>query len=222
MSEYTQRISVAVANDYPVVVAGVAHLLEGDPRLRVIEQAAVHDPVGPVDIVLFDAFAAGVPVTEAVESLVDDSRYGKVVVYSWIIDQPHIPEIMGSGVDAVLSKRLGADELIDAMVRIHQGETVIIPQQDSEELVMADWPGRSYGLSPREAEMIALITQGLTNDQIAQCCYLSINSVKSYIRSAYRKIGVQRRPQAVRWGLEHNMLTEAGVKRITESDQLKH
>ncbi|WP_223286195.1 helix-turn-helix transcriptional regulator [Kocuria atrinae] len=46
---------------------------------------------------------------------------------------------------------------------------------------------------------------GATNDEIARTCYLSINSVKSYIRSAYRKMGVERRSQAVLWGVQNGM-----------------
>ena len=59
------------------------------------------------------------------------------------------------------------------------------------------------GLSPREAEIIALITQGLSNQEIADRAYLSINSVKTYIRSAYRKMDVTTRSQAVLWGVEN-------------------
>ncbi len=70
------------------------------------------------------------------------------------------------------------------------------------------WPGRHAKLSAREAEVLALITQGYTNNDIATRSYLSINSVKSYIRSAYRKIGVERRSQAVRWGMENGMLPD--------------
>ena len=55
----------------------------------------------------------------------------------------------------------------------------------------------------REAEIIALITQGHTNLDIAERSHLSINSVKTYIRTAYRKMGVERRPQAVLWGVRH-------------------
>ena len=66
-----------------------------------------------------------------------------------------------------------------------------------------DWPGTDVGLSPREAEIIALITQGLSNQEIADRAFLSINSVKTYIRTAYRKMGVQRRSQAVLWGVQH-------------------
>ncbi len=51
--------------------------------------------------------------------------------------------------------------------------------------------------------MLALITQGLSNQEIADQTYLSINSVKTYIRTAYRKIDVTRRSQAVAWGLKH-------------------
>ena len=66
-----------------------------------------------------------------------------------------------------------------------------------------DWPGRAVGLSPREAEIIALITQGLSNQDVAERAFLSVNTVKTYIRSAYRKIGVANRPQAVIWGMSN-------------------
>ena len=64
-----------------------------------------------------------------------------------------------------------------------------------------DWPGRSAGLSPREAEVLALISRGLSNQEIADRAHVSINSIKTYIRSAYRKIGVERRTQAVLWAI---------------------
>ena len=66
-----------------------------------------------------------------------------------------------------------------------------------------EWPGQEAGLSARESEIIALITKGLTNQEIAERAYVSINSVKSYIRSAYRKIGVTRRAQAVAWAMQN-------------------
>ena len=84
------------------------------------------------------------------------------------------------------------------------GEIVILPgDYDTSEGGAGDWPGREAGLTPREAEIIALITQGLSNREIADRAFLSINSVKSYIRTAYRKINVTRRSQAVLWGVEN-------------------
>jgi DNA-binding CsgD family transcriptional regulator len=66
-----------------------------------------------------------------------------------------------------------------------------------------DWPGRTEGLSDRESEVLALITQGKSNADVARLTYLSPNTVKSYIRSIYRKINAGSRTQAVLWGVQH-------------------
>jgi DNA-binding CsgD family transcriptional regulator len=71
-----------------------------------------------------------------------------------------------------------------------------------------DWPGRREGLTDREAEVLALITQGHSNADVARMTYLSPNTVKSYIRSVYRKIDVASRTQAVLWGVEHGFLPD--------------
>ena len=60
-------------------------------------------------------------------------------------------------------------------------------------------------LTSREAEVLRLIAQGLSNQEIADRVFVSINSVKTYIRSAYRKIGVRSRTQAVAWCLQHDL-----------------
>ncbi len=66
-----------------------------------------------------------------------------------------------------------------------------------------DWPGRAEGLTDRESEILALITQGKSNAEVAALTYLSPNTVKSYIRAIYRKINVDSRTQAVLWGVAH-------------------
>ena len=66
-----------------------------------------------------------------------------------------------------------------------------------------NWPGRADGLTDREAEILALITQGKSNAEVATLTYLSPNTVKSYIRTVYRKIDAGSRTQAVLWGIEH-------------------
>lgn len=65
-------------------------------------------------------------------------------------------------------------------------------------------------LSAREVDVIRLITQGYSNEEIAQELYVTGNTVKSFIRSAYRKLGVTRRSQAVIWGFQHGLLDDEG------------
>ncbi len=66
-------------------------------------------------------------------------------------------------------------------------------------------PVDDVGLTPREGEIVGLIVTGMSNREIGDTLTLSINSVKTYIRSAYRKMGVERRTQAVLWGLARGM-----------------
>ena len=107
---------------------------------------------------------------------------------------------MAGGASGYLSKVLTGPVIVEALERIMNGEIVILAGDHETSVGGAgDWPGRSAGLSPREAEIVALITRGLTNQEIAERAHISMNSIKSYIRSAYRKIGVERRTQAVLW-----------------------
>lgn len=198
-------ITVALVNDYPVVIEGVARMLEGHDRLVVEEMVSGENPRRSVDLVLFDAFAARDRGQYDVTRLLEDVPTRKLVVYAWNVSEEQVRKALALGLHGYLSKELTADQLADALVRIHEGEQVVMPEPVPEDIELADWPGRNAGLSPREAEVVALITQGATNDEIARTCYLSINSVKSYIRSAYRKMGVERRSQAVLWGVQNGM-----------------
>jgi len=65
------------------------------------------------------------------------------------------------------------------------------------------YPGFEHGLSRRESDVLGMVTQGLSNQDIAETLYLSISSVKTYIRSTYRKMGVASRSQAVWWAIQH-------------------
>jgi DNA-binding CsgD family transcriptional regulator len=67
-----------------------------------------------------------------------------------------------------------------------------------------DWA--TYELSEQEAEIIRLIATGISNDEVAGRMYLSINTIKSYVRAAYRKMGVESRTQAVLWAVEHGLV----------------
>jgi DNA-binding CsgD family transcriptional regulator len=87
---------------------------------------------------------------------------------------------------------------------VHRGERVLseVPPR-ARAASGLNWPGRHEGLTDREAEILALITQGKSNAEVAALTYLSPNTVKSYIRTVYRKIGAGSRTQAVLWGVGH-------------------
>ena len=192
-------IRLAIVDDFAVVVAGVASLL-ADERIDVVETAAGLPVITDVDVVLYDTF--GQVHGEGID-LVDFVRESgaKVVIYSWNLRPELIERAIAEGASGYLSKVLTGPAIVAALDRIMSGEIVILAGDETSVGGAGDWPGRSVGLSPREAEVVALIALGLSNQEIAERAYVTINSVKSYIRSAYRKIGVQRRTQAVVWAL---------------------
>ncbi|WP_182524150.1 LuxR C-terminal-related transcriptional regulator [Nocardioides dongkuii] len=197
-------VRVAVVNDYEIVVAGVAALLEPYAgRVVVAEMDARMPVVSDVDVILYDTFGQVQGDGIDLEELVAEGGEAKVVVFSWNTDPALVQRALARGAAAYLSKELDAGRIVDALERVHAGERIVPERASLAETVSGTWPGRAHGLTARESEVIALITQGLSNQEIADRSYLSINSVKTYIRTGYRKIGVTRRAQAVAWGMQH-------------------
>jgi DNA-binding NarL/FixJ family response regulator len=198
-------ISVALVDDYDVVLVGLAHLFDRYRDRIVVAEIDTNRPiVDNVDIALYDSFGQPEADHDEIQVLIDNPRARRVVVYTWNFHPDLVERAIGKGACGYLSKTLPARELVAALEAIHAGEIIISPPPGKARSAPGlDWPGRSEGLTERESEILALITQGKSNDEVAATTFLSINSVKSYIRSTYRKIGVRSRTQAVLWGVEH-------------------
>ena len=194
-----RRLRVAIMDDYEVVVAGLHSMLAGfSDRIHVVELVSLLPVESEVDVVLYDAFSRE-RVIGPVEDVIKKTD-AKVVVYSWHSHAELVDEALDKGAAGWLSKSLSGQDLVAALERVCGGE-VVVSEDPGPDAPMTEgaWPGKEHGLSPRESEVLALIAQGLSNQEIADRAYISINSVKTYIRTAYRKIGVQRRTQALLW-----------------------
>jgi DNA-binding NarL/FixJ family response regulator len=203
-------ITVALVDDYDVVVMGVAKMFDRyRDRVVVAELDANMSLQDSVDVVLYDSFAQPESDHDEIAVLVANPRAHRVVVYTWNFHPDLVQSARQKGAHGYLSKTLPARDLVTALEAVHAGETVIssAPAR-GRAAVGLDWPGRGEGLSDREAEILALITQGKSNADVARLTYLSPNTVKSYIRTIYRKIGVASRTQAVLWGVEHGFMPD--------------
>ena len=210
MSVTDRPIRIALVDDYDVVVVGIANMLDPYRDRVVVAELDTDRPVkDTVDIALYDSFAQPESDQHEIKVLVDNPRARRVVVYTSNFHPELVPAARDLGVSGYLSKALTARELVAALEAVHAGEVVI-----SESATRArnptglDWPGRREGLTDREAEILALITQGKNNAEIAVLTYLSLNTIKSYIRNLYRKIDVDSRTQAVLWGVRNGFLPD--------------
>ncbi|WP_246142579.1 response regulator transcription factor [Nocardioides rubriscoriae] len=210
-------LRIAIANDYEIVVAGIAAVLEPyADRVEVVELVAGLSPISDVDVLLYDTFAQRQGESVPVADLVGDPA--RLVVFSWNGDAALVAASLAAGASGYVSKGATAGELVDALERVHAGEQVVpvdmavahgdvVPADPDhgidQEQELGRWPGDEHGLSARESEVLALICRGLSNDEITRQAFIGINTVKTHIRTLYRKIGVERRTQAVLWGQAH-------------------
>ena len=198
-------ITIALVDDYDVVVKGVANMLEPyRDRVLIAELDSSMPVIDAVDIVLYDSFAQPESDHEEIGVLVANPRASRVVVYTWNFHPELVESARRHGAHGYLSKTLPARELVAALESVHSGEVVVSEAGGRARRAPGqDWPGRGEGLSEREAEILALITQGKSNADVARLTYLSPNTVKSYIRTIYRKLDVDSRTRAVLWGVRH-------------------
>lgn len=208
-------VRVAIANDYAVVVAGVAAALAPyADRIEVVELDSGLPLVTPVDVLLYDTFGQ-IQADRIDVSAISNGLAQRVVAFSWNVQPELVARSWETGIAGYIPKTVSAEELVDMIERVHAGERVAPVVADLPG-TFGSWPGREHGLTDREAEIMALITQGFSNDEIARHVYLGVNTVKTHIRKAYRKIGVTRRAEAVVWGIDHGFRPDTA--RIVRED----
>jgi DNA-binding NarL/FixJ family response regulator len=198
-------ITVALVDDYDVVLLGVAQMLDQYRDRVVVAEIDSNEPLDdPVDIVLYDSFAQPESDHEEIRVLVENPRARRVVVYTWNFHPDLVESARRQGARGYLSKTLTARDLVAALEAVHAGDIVVSDQPSRARSTSGlNWPGRGEGLTDRESEILALITQGRSNAEVAALTFLSPNTVKSYIRNIYRKIDVASRTQAVLWGVNN-------------------
>lgn len=201
MTRRRRPVRVTLARECDLVTVGFAALLAPYANRVQVLPSPGGVPARDVDLTLHDTLAGvrDLPLA-AVQSVEHD---GRLVAWTWNA-RPELVELaLGHGVSGVLSKALPATRLVAALESIHHGRPVVDLGSDQPPTGSGS---SSETLTPREAQVIAMITQGLDNQSIADAASISINSLKSYIRSAYRKMGVTSRSQAVLWGVRHGYL----------------
>ena len=195
-------LQVAVVSRHELIRVGLHHLLSADPRRAVVVDVSDrHGHLRGHDVAVYD-------LNGLIDSTGDDlsllvSRGVPVVAL-----EPHARTDLGraalaAGVAAVVPMSVTAPHLLDVLHQATAGRRRSRPEAVGENH-RAEVAGR-FGLTARELAVLELIGRGLSNIEIADRVYLSVNTIKTCIRSAYSKIGVQTRSQAVLWVLENHL-----------------
>jgi len=204
--------SVVLADDQRVVREGLATLLGLLPGIEVLGTAADGEEAIALvqrlrpDVILLDLRMPRCDGVEATRRLREEGAETKVIVLTTYADDRSVLEALRAGARGFLTKDAGAEEIELAIEAVVRGEAAIDPavQHHLVEAV-AGTPELPHGLTPREAEVLGLIAEGLSNAEIAARLVVSEATVKSHINHLFTKTGVRDRAQAVAYAYRQGL-----------------
>jgi DNA-binding NarL/FixJ family response regulator len=212
------KIRVALADDHPVVLAGVKALIQAAPEMDLVGEAADgHAALKLIleakpDVVVMDISMPGLTGLDLVQRVGGEHSAVKILVLTVHEDRAYVQKVLSAGARGYLLKRSAAEELVRAIRAVHGGGLYVDPaiagkfvQSEGGEGVM----GEGLALSEREEEVLKLAAQGHTNKEAAARLGLSIKTVESYKSRAMEKLGLKTRAEIVRYGLARDWLSEA-------------
>lgn len=205
-------VRVVLANDDQIIIEGLRAMLRpyadqvkvvgtavGDPEILMAD-----DEEPGADVILIDAFSRRAGGIDAAAKVLAGDPPFAVAVFTDADDAWLTLQALRLGVRGYVLKSSGPPELVDMLMRLRDGETVVDPRLAtsaallaSRNLDLGEWPGAHLGLTRREAELLAKLGEGMTLRQAAHELGLSVETVRTHTRNIYRKLDVSDRAAAV-------------------------
>jgi DNA-binding NarL/FixJ family response regulator len=195
-----------LADDQRVVREGLEMLLGLLPGIEVVGTAADGEEAvrlavaRAADVVLMDLRMPRLDGIEATRRLADARPAARVIALTTYADEPTVLGALRAGARGYLTKDAGAEEISRAIQAVARGEAALdtaVARHVVGAVAQAESPPLPDGLTPREAEVLRLIAEGLSNQEIAERLVVSPATVKSHINRVFAKAGVRDRAQAV-------------------------
>jgi two-component system NarL family response regulator len=208
------KIRVVVADDFPLVREGVVRALNQDPGIEVVAQAEngqealdvageLHPDVMILDLRMPDL--GGLAVLDKLRNTQPDIR---VIVMTASEQASTLLDAIAAGAAGYLSKRSTGEELRQAVITAHGGGSVITPSLASH--LLKEFSSSARGeqsavrpLQGRELDVLRLVVQGKTDNEIGQELFISPRTVQNHLTRIREKTGLRRRSELTRWAVEH-------------------
>lgn len=215
----TGTIRVVVVDDHPVVRQGIIGVLADEPDFDVVGEAADGSAAESVtratrpDVVLMDLRMPGVGGAAATRHIVEELPATRVLVLTSYESDDEILSAIEAGASGYLLKAAPAEEIFEAIRRVHAGEVALAPrvaarlvQQTRDAGRRADADGGGIRLSPRETEVLRLVAEGRSNAVIGRTLFIGEATVKTHLAHVFEKLGVRDRTRAVTRAMELGLI----------------
>jgi DNA-binding NarL/FixJ family response regulator len=207
--------TVMIIDDQTLFRRGLVKLLESDPRIKIVDDAAngvsAMEKIAknPPDIVLMDIKMPVMDGIEATRQIVSQYPKIKVLVLTTFENDGYVVQALKAGASGYLLKDSTPEAIVSAMIAILSGERVMtrsVADQFLNLMSGASQKARYDGMTRREIEILRLLGQGMTNKQIAYRLQISGKTVRNHISNFYSKLGVGDRAQAVLYAVRKGLV----------------
>jgi two-component system, NarL family, response regulator NreC len=209
-------VRILIADDHGVMRAGLRAILEDEPDLQIVGEAADGETALQLaakhlpDLVLLDIGMPGMDGIEVTRRLVKMARQTQVLILSVYEDETLLREAIKAGASGYVIKRALEDELMAAIRAVSRGGMYVHPA--ITRLLVKDLSPTSRSrdnplesLTPRELEVMGYIIRGFTNRQIAEALSISIRTVEGHRASLFGKLGLKNRVELVEFAEKHGL-----------------
>jgi NarL family two-component system response regulator LiaR len=209
----SKNIRVLLVDDHAVVRSGLADFLFAYDDLELVGEASngevavsMCERVKP-DVVLMDLVMPGMDGAEATQAIRQACPDIQVIALTSYKDEDLVQNAMQAGAIGYLLKNVTADELAEAIRSAKAGRPTLAPEA-AQVLIHAATkpPDLGFDLTPRESEVLALLSEGMTNPEIAEQLVVSRSTIKHHVRAILSKLGASSRTEAVALAIKHNLV----------------
>jgi DNA-binding NarL/FixJ family response regulator len=214
-----EQISVFLVDDHAVVRRGLASYLDGEDDIEVIGQAedgqqalaelavSENGPAGLPDVVLMDLLMPRMGGVEAIEKISRRWSAVKVIAVTSFLEEDKVKAALDAGAAGYLLKDSDADAVAQAIRTVAKGEVALQPSVARTLIDMTRRPEQPVAsLTGRERQVILLVAEGFTNQQIASRLVMSERTARTHVSNILAKLGLTSRTQAAMWA-ERNQFT---------------
>ncbi|MEB9380341.1 response regulator transcription factor [Bacillus cereus] len=207
-------IKVLLVDDHEMVRMGVSAYLSTQPDIEVVGEAENGRKGSELalqlrpDIILMDLVMDGMDGVEATRAIIQEWPEAKIVVVTSFLDDEKLYPVIEAGATSYLLKTSRASDIADAVRATYDGETVLEPKvtgkmmsrmrQKKEQPLHDD-------LTEREFEILLLIAEGKSNQEIADELFIALKTVKTHVSNILNKLNVSDRTQAVIYAFRHQL-----------------
>ena len=216
MTVATRAVRVLIADDQTLFRAGLARLLNEDPRVEVVGQAADGADAAKLsakqkpDVVLMDLKMPKLDGIEATRQILEADPGVKVLILTTFETDSQVIQALKAGASGYVLKDSTADAIVSSIIAVMSGEKVMASAVANRVLAMltgTTTPKEFYdGLTNREIEILKLLANGMANKQIAYHLKISEKTVRNHVSNSYEKLGIYDRSQAVLYAVRKGLV----------------